>query len=532
MTPPQKDGDGDVDMDVSLKRRGLELECDNRINDPLLIVRGGAANRAVDDSTASKMNKIRDAIFPVYGIDEMKKFFLLGALKFFIIIVLTITRDTKDTLVVTQCGAEAISFLKIYGVLPAAVLVTALYGKASSVLPRELLFNVTCIPFFLFFLAYDFILRPNLGVLERTITFEGNNEVIGKILSHWTSALFFVVAEIYSSVSIGILFWKTANDFVSPKEAQRFYPLFAYTSGFAPILAGQYISKFASQASSLDDSMRRLTFAIGASAILILGLNRAICATYNVVEKSNDSKKVKKQKPKMKMSESIAFLASSKYLRCLATMVVSYGLMYNLTEVSWKSLLKKKHPDALSYQRFMGNFSSIVGASTFIVIFAGTNVLKHLGWRMSALATPIVMVLFSLPFFTNLLLFNLDKSEKLLDWGVSIGTILILLSRSFKYGMFDATTQMAYIPLDDESKVKGKAAIDVLGSRLGKSGASFLQQGLILMFGNVLNAAPVVCTIYYAIAFFWLNSVQTLGGFYTEMTSDNQARNIQGKKSR
>jgi len=116
-------------------------------------------------------------------------------------------------------------------------------------------------------------------------------------------------------------------------------------------LAGQYISKFASQASSLDDSMRRLTFAIGASAILILGLNRAICATYNVVEKSNDSKKVKKQKPKMKMSESIAFLASSKYLRCLATMVVSYGLMYNLTEVSWKSLLKKKHPDALSYQR-------------------------------------------------------------------------------------------------------------------------------------------------------------------------------------
>lgn len=84
----------------------------------------------------------------------------------------------------------------------------------------------------------------------------------------------------------------------------------------------------------------------------------------------------------------------------------------------------------------MGNFSSIVGASTFIVIFAGTNVLKHLGWRMSALATPIVMVLFSLPFFTNLLLFNLDKSEKLLDWGVSIGTILILLSRSFKVSTF------------------------------------------------------------------------------------------------
>lgn len=133
---------------------------------------------------------------------------------------------------------------QIYGVLPAAVLFTALYGKASSVLPREVLFNVTCIPFFLFFLAYDFILRPNLGVLERTITFEGNNEVIGKILSHWTSALFFVFAEIYSSVSIGILFWKTANDFVSPKEAQRFYPLFAYTSGFGGYIWFLFFKRF------------------------------------------------------------------------------------------------------------------------------------------------------------------------------------------------------------------------------------------------------------------------------------------------
>ena len=26
---------------------------------------------------------------------------------------LTLTRDTKDTLVVTQCGAEAIAFLKV-----------------------------------------------------------------------------------------------------------------------------------------------------------------------------------------------------------------------------------------------------------------------------------------------------------------------------------------------------------------------------------------------------------------------------------
>ena len=65
---------------------------------------------------------------------------------------------------------------------------------------------------------------------------------------------------------------------------------------------------------------------------------------------------------------------------------------------------------------------------------------------------------------------------------VYIGTALILLSRSFKYEMFDATTQIAYIPIDEESEVKGK---DVLGSRLGKSGASLIQQGLIFLFGEI-----------------------------------------------
>jgi TLC ATP/ADP transporter len=56
--------------------------------------------------------KLRKAVFPIYG-QEIQKFLLISAIKFFIILALTLTRDTKDTLVVTQCGAEAIAFLKV-----------------------------------------------------------------------------------------------------------------------------------------------------------------------------------------------------------------------------------------------------------------------------------------------------------------------------------------------------------------------------------------------------------------------------------
>lgn len=56
--------------------------------------------------------QLRQTLFPIYG-DEVTKFLLISSIKFFIIVVLTFTRDTKDTLIVTQCGAEAIAFLKV-----------------------------------------------------------------------------------------------------------------------------------------------------------------------------------------------------------------------------------------------------------------------------------------------------------------------------------------------------------------------------------------------------------------------------------
>ena len=60
--------------------------------------------------------RLRDAVFPIYGCQEISKFLALGAIQFFIIFVLTLTRDLKDTLIITSCGAEAISFLKVCGV--------------------------------------------------------------------------------------------------------------------------------------------------------------------------------------------------------------------------------------------------------------------------------------------------------------------------------------------------------------------------------------------------------------------------------
>jgi AAA family ATP:ADP antiporter len=124
-------------------------------------------------------------------------------------------------------------------------------------------------------------------------------------------------------------------------------------------------------------------------------------------------------------------------------------------------------------------------------------------------------------------------SPSLLKTAVIFGTLQSLVSKTSKYALFDPTTQMAYIPLDEESKVKGKAAIDVLGSRIGKSGGSLIQQGLVFMFGNILNAAPAVGVIFYAVLLWWLSAANTLSGLFkaqTEMEKANKEEE-KGKKA-
>jgi AAA family ATP:ADP antiporter len=50
--------------------------------------------------------------FPIFP-HELAKFFTLSSMMFFIVFIFTMTRDTKDALIVTNCGAEAIAFLKV-----------------------------------------------------------------------------------------------------------------------------------------------------------------------------------------------------------------------------------------------------------------------------------------------------------------------------------------------------------------------------------------------------------------------------------
>merc|ERR1711920_838906 len=93
---------------------------------------------------------------------------------------------------------------------------------------------------------------------------------------------------------------------------------------------------------------------------------------------------------------------------------------------------------------------------------------------------------------------------------VLFGAIQNILSKSCKYAFFDPCKEMAYIPLDAEQRSKGKAAIDVIGKPLGKSGGSFVQQIAIFTMGSLAAAAPFLGGVLVVVVTGWLSAARGL----------------------
>jgi AAA family ATP:ADP antiporter len=191
-------------------------------------------------------------------------------------------------------------------------------------------------------------------------------------------------------------------------------------------------------------------------------------------------------------------LTSDRYILCIAAVVVAYGVSINLVEVTWKNQLKHHFSSSSDYVTFMGYYSSCTGALTlFMMLFVGGNMVRNFGWGFTARFTPIVLLVTG-ALFLGLITFKatVGGGEALAAAAIYCGAAQIIVTKSSKYSLFDPTKEMAYIPLDEERKIKGKAAIDGVGSRLGKSGGSLIVQFLLLLGGTLDNITPLLGIIF------------------------------------
>jgi len=160
-----------------------------------------------------------------FGVDvaTLKKIVPLGMMFFCILFNYTILRDTKDVLVVTAKGssAEIIPFLKTWVNLPMAIGFMLLYTKLANVLSKQALFYSVILPFIAFFGAFGFVLYPLSNYIHPEAFADKLLNILGPrflgplaIMRIWSFCLFYVMAELWGSVVISVLFWGFANQVV------------------------------------------------------------------------------------------------------------------------------------------------------------------------------------------------------------------------------------------------------------------------------------------------------------------------------
>ncbi len=488
-----------------------------------------------------EFGKWRAFFWPVHAY-ELKKILPMFFMFFFISFNYTILRDTKDALIVTSAGAEAIPFLKVWGVVPGAIIFTLLYAKLSNVLSKENLFYASLIPFLVFFGLFAGVIYPikdslQLNTLADWLAAHLPAGMSGLVESirNWFYSIFYILAELWGSAALSLLFWGFANDITKISEAKRFYALFGLGANLALLFSGPaivYVSDIRDQLPpdvdawqvSLNYLMTMVVIAGFGAVALYYWMNRAVLTDPRFYDPTEI--KGKKSKPKMSIKESFLFLGRSKYIMCIALLVIAYGISINLVEVTWKNQLKLQYPNPNDYSKFMGYFSTVTGAVTILMmLFVGGNALRK-GWGFAAMITPVVLLVTGTAFFA-FVLFRGSLSDMIAAMGttplflaVIFGAAQNIMSKSAKYSLFDPTKEMAYIPLDPESKVKGKAAIDVIGARLGKSGGSFVQQALLVMFGSISAITPYVAIILFVIIGVWIVAVRSLNRQFTQLTQE------------
>lgn len=486
--------------------------------------------------TENKFSLWRSIAWPIHR-NEVKKVVSMLLLMGLLCVCYSILRNLKDTLILTAkgSGAEVIPFIKVWGILPGAIAATWLYTKLRSHFNREKVFYILIGGFVSYFLLFAFAIFPNKEALDLTQfghylqnTLPSGFSGLIAMICNWTYTTYYIISEMWAVLVLNVLFWGFANDITPLSQAKRSYGLLNTGSTIAPILGGGLalffvqhllIAPSTTTADQWHMSLINLTLLISAFAVMAMGvfyyINRKVLPFEKQSADSLDESVKKSNKKRLSLRDCIRYIAKSKYLICLAMIVLGYNIAINFTDILWKEQLKKHFSDPNELLAHMNKVTIGIGCVATLAGILFSVMVRRFGWTFVAFLTPAVMIVMAAGFFSffffesyltgfTLTLFNTTP----LIMTVYLGSVQNCLSKAGKYSVFDASKELAFLALDPESRLRGKAAIDGIGSGVGKSGASLTYQAMLVGMGSISASAPYIAGILVLVFAAWVYSVK------------------------
>jgi len=484
----------------------------------------------------------RAFFWPVHGY-ELKKLVPMLVMFFLVSLNYNILRTAKDALVVTAkaSGAEVIPFIKVWVMLPMAVVMAFVFTHLSNRFSRERVFYLMVSGFLLYFILFVGVVYPLHDVFHPHHFADWLQQVLPSgckgliaLIRYWTFISFYVMSELWGATVLFLLFWGFVNEVTRLEEAKRFYGLFGVGANVSGVIAGLtsiLLCRVGHQlvlpigVDAWHRSLILLILLVCLSGLVTMVIFRwmhtSVLTDPRYYSPSGSVSQMTPMKEKMSMRQNFGYLFKSKHLLNITIIVVAYNVVINLVEVVWKHQLRELCPNPNDYSTYMNMVTTTTGILATMIAFLGTgNLLRRVGWTWTALIAPFTLFVTSILFFGSFFLKGyLSSSPFLLSiFGLSplaltvfFGAVQNSISRSVKYTLFDATTELAFVPLGSEVKLKGKTAIDGVCSRLGKSGGAVIHQGLLLTFSTVTACAPYIAVMLLLVISLWAKATWALG---------------------
>ena len=488
-----------------------------------------------------KNSKFRFIIWPIRSF-ELNKFTPIAILLFTLLLNQNIVRSLKDSLIITLVGAEIINFIKLWGEMPLGVLFVIVYSKMCNVMSTEKAFRIILSFFLIFYFIFGFIIYPNTEyfhpsptLIKHYISLYPHFKWFIVMWGVWSYSLIYIMAELWPVIVFSVLFWQLANKITKTEEASRFYPFFSIFGQANCLIAGSVVIYFSSSYhfiyplfAHLGDSSE-IMIKSNVVVVLFFGIISLFVHKYiekNLVLKNNLSLASTKKQDKLELGviESFKMIMKSRYLLCISILLISYSFSINLIEGISLFKARQLFPTINEFMAYQGRVLFWTGVLTIMFAFIGSTLVNRLGWLSAAIITPIAMlsggfVFFSVIVFKGHFTFieNLFHIKPLV-FIVIVSALQLILCKGAKYSLFDATKEMAYIPLNNEEKTKGKAAVDILGAKIGKASGSVIQTLIfsILPFATYDDIAFVLMIIFVLVCFAWIIGVKMISTMYNK----------------